>query len=267
MEREGLAMKHSRIMAGGRIGWPASRLLCVACLGIGVLAGSSHGETVNFGNPAAVFGTYKFDGASGSEGNEPSTGTLLRMAQARLNQVRLSHWSELEENGAYQSAKDNLLASRRRLETARQAVLTEVYHSSDYRKMRRAISEREEAMEELRKQPVVDRARIYQAARELLELRSALTKVVSAACAGEQEINSAKESLVDAYATMTQLRHQHESALQSDPQWVDAKNRLEEARKNSYQTRTSGRAVAMRSGGSRSFPVGVVASRQLSLHR
>jgi hypothetical protein len=237
-----------------------------ACLGLGLLAGAARGETVSFtGSSSFLTGSSSTD-PSTETGNESTPATVRRQAHQRLNQLRLSHWSALEDDGAYQSAKDKLLAARRQLEAARQAVLADVYHSQDYQKLRIAVSEREQAFAALRDQPNADQARIYEEACQLLKLRAALTQVVTQACEGKQDIDAAKADLTDAYATIVQLRHQYAASLQNDPTWLDARTKLDEARKNTYRISASVRSVAARSGSS-SLPVGIIGSRQLSLHQ
>jgi hypothetical protein len=258
-------MQHGRIIRD-LIGTARHQgLVAVACLGLCASAGLA--DPVNFG------GKVNFGGGSTSTADVPpetnaSPATQLHAARARLKQVRLSHWSELKDKGEYQSARDQLVAARNRLDTARQATLHDLRQSVEYRRLHAALSEKEKQFEKLRADPDVEPQQRFQAATQLLQFRVALTKAEASACAAEPQIADAKQSLVEAYATIARLQDEQAASLRNDPQWHEARQQLASARQRAYHASPAPRqsAATTSQGARRVFNVGVIGSRHLALH-
>lgn len=150
----------------------------------------------------------------------------LRRLQAELRGLLLS-------NSELQLARDAAHAARVRYDALRRERLATLMEQPSFREARLAVYRAEDTLETVRKESRPGSQAIFDAAAELMRHRAALTRALAAELESDEALVAARDEMVDAQARLADLLADIDERIRSDPRMVEARARLDQARRRS----------------------------------
>ncbi|MGH7178571.1 MAG: hypothetical protein ACREJC_14435 [Tepidisphaeraceae bacterium] len=151
----------------------------------------------------------------------------VNSASSEIARVVAALRSDFDGSAETRDARDAVNVARKSWQAARDDALAQLRASSEYRQLRVEIDRSAAKLDAARSDP---RGPVAQLARDLLEMRGALSKLEHNVLQNDPGIAQVRYDLIDASAKLAALERSFAESIRNDSRYLAAKSRLDAAR-------------------------------------
>lgn len=152
------------------------------------------------------------------------------LAARDLNRIAAEIRTSIENSSEFLDAVSAARQTRRDYQSAAAAVASQLEANTDFRALQWKLRNLEAILDATREKHGLSDRRVLEAARELMQLRRAITASRAAALNADPTLADARLAMIDASRRLSDLRATIQPTILSDRTWIDARDRLDQAR-------------------------------------